>query len=155
MSQQPISNSAREAEGLTTGEGTAIAFAVGWVVVIGIFFWVSMSGAGPDSGFAVGHWVLVMIAVFVPAGLIWIATLLARTARHLREDLYRTQAEVHRLSSQLTSQQTPPPAPPVETQAAPPAVETASTAAVQPQPPAAPGGRRRNPDFLRVAKCHA
>ncbi|EBA12023.1 hypothetical protein [Roseobacter sp. CCS2] len=105
MAQQPTTNKAREAEGLTQGEAIAIAFAVGWMVVIGIFFWRSMSQVGPDGGFFIGRWVLAVIAVFIPAALIWIATLLARTARHLREDLYATQAEVSRLSGALATQQ--------------------------------------------------
>jgi len=104
MALQSQNNRAREAEGLTQGEAIAIAFAVGWMIVIGIFFWLSMTGDGADGDFALGRWVLVVIAVFVPAGLIWIATLLARTARHLREDLYQTQAEVQRLST-LAKQQ--------------------------------------------------
>ncbi|PJI86399.1 hypothetical protein BC777_2768 [Yoonia maricola] len=108
MAQQSNTNRTREAEGLTQGEAIGIAIAVGWMVVIGIFFWLSMSGPAPDEGFALGRWVLAVIAVFIPAGLIWIATLLARTARHLREDLYRTQAEVSRLSGALAKQQTVP-----------------------------------------------
>ncbi|MEO0903133.1 MAG: hypothetical protein AAFX89_00025 [Pseudomonadota bacterium] len=131
MAQQPSTNRAREAEGLTQGEAIGIAIAVAWMVVIGISFWLSMSERDPDDGFALGRWVLAVIAVFIPAGLIWIATLLARTARHLREDLYLTQAEVSRLSGALAAQQNAPAAPP---QGPPPV-------AAQPAEPAQPPSR--------------
>jgi hypothetical protein len=37
MAQQSQNSRAREAEGLTQGEAIGIAFAVGWMVVIGFF----------------------------------------------------------------------------------------------------------------------
>ena len=123
MAQPQITNKTREAEGLTQGEAIAIAFAVAWIVVVGVFFWQAMAGTGPEQGFVVGRWLMVVIAVFVPAGLIWLAALLARTARHLREDLYRTQAELLRLSGALTAQQ----------REAAPATEEAPQAAAEPQ----------------------
>jgi len=127
MAQRQITSKAREAEGLTQGEAIAIAFAVGWIVVVGVFFWQAMSGTGPEQGFVVGRWLLVVIAVFVPAGLIWLAALLARTARHLREDLYRTQAELLRLDDALIAQQE-------QATPAPVGASTAPPAAPDPQP---------------------
>lgn len=125
MAQQSYNNRAREAEGLTQGEAIGIAIAVGWMIVIGIFFWLSMTSDSGNGDFALGRWVLIVIAVFVPAGLIWIATLLARTARHLREDLYLTQAEVQRLSV-LAKQQAATPVQP-QTVAPQPAPEPEAT----------------------------
>ena len=127
MAQPQITNKTREAEGLTQGEAIDIAFAIAWIVVVGIFFWQSMAGTGPEQGFVVGRWLLVAIAVFVPAGLIWLAALLARTARQLREDLHRTQAELLRLSGALTAQQQGAPSDPEEAQVQP---------AKDPRPPA-------------------
>lgn len=130
MAQPQITNKTREAEGLTQGEAIAIAFAIAWIVVVGVFFWQAMAGTGPEQGFVVGRWLMVVIAVFVPAGLIWLAALLARTARHLREDLYRTQAELLRLSGALTAQQRETPPAPKE---AAPATGEAPQAAAEPQ----------------------
>lgn len=134
MAQHQPTNKAREAEGLTSGEAIAIAFAVAWMIVVGLFFWQAMSGTGPEQGFVVGRWLLVAIAVFVPAGLIWLAALLARTARHLRQDLYRTQAALHRLNSDMAAQQNQAPPTPSSAEPAPPALPEPQPQPVPPTP---------------------
>lgn len=98
MAQDNFTKPNRDAEGLTQGEAIASVLAVGWMVVLGVFFWLTKE-EGIDRSFS--QIVLILIAIFVPAGLIWLSALLARTARHLREDLHLTQAQVKQLTRAL------------------------------------------------------
>lgn len=104
MARQSISDRAREAEGLTQGEAIAIAFAVGWMVVVGIFFWTIVPDES-SGGFASVRWILMFIAIFMPVGLIWVAAVSARAVRYLREDLFRVQSALDRLQRTQSAQQ--------------------------------------------------
>lgn len=129
MAQRPMKGRPREAEGLTQGEAIAVAFAVSWMVVVGILFW-RLPADMPSESFASVRWIIFIIAIFAPAGLTWVAAASARAARALRDDLYVAQASVDRLSHAVAAQQAmipqqmPVAAQPVaapEPQAAPPA----------------------------------
>ena len=70
MAQPDTNDPAREAAGLAQSDALAVAVAVGWVVVMGIFFWLAWPDAVADDVFATGRLILVLIAIFVPAGLV-------------------------------------------------------------------------------------
>ncbi len=105
MAQRPKDNRAREAEGLTQGEAISCAVAVGWMVAVGIFFWLLPPTQNPDAGFDSLRRILMFVAIFMPVGLIWVAAVAARSSRELREDLYRLQVAVDGLRQTQMAQQ--------------------------------------------------
>jgi hypothetical protein len=105
MARQSTSDRAREAEGLTQGEAIAIAIAVGWMVVVGIFFWTFVPNQSGGDSFASVRWILMFIAIFVPVGVIGVAAVNARAVRYLREDLFRVQSALDRLQRTQSAQQ--------------------------------------------------
>lgn len=98
MVQQPANDRAREAEGLARADSLAIAAAIAWVVVMGALFWMVWPETGPDDGFALGRLALVLIAVFMPAGLVLVASASSRGQRDLRNELFQVQAGLHRIA---------------------------------------------------------
>ncbi len=98
MAQNPPNQRAREAQGLAQGDALAMAVAVGWVVVMGIFFWLAWPDATAVDVFAVGRLVLVLIAVFVPAALILVMAASHRSVRNLRDELFEAQAGIDRIA---------------------------------------------------------
>lgn len=105
MARQSTSDRAREAEGLTQGEAISIAIAVGWMVVVGIFFWTFVPNQSGGDSFASVRGILMFIAIFVPVGLIGVAAVNARAVRYLREDLFRVQSALDRLQRTQAAQQ--------------------------------------------------
>lgn len=103
MAQQPANDRAREAEGLARSDALAIAVAIAWVVVMGAFFWMVWPETGPDDGFAMGRLALVLIAVFMPAGLVLVASASSRGLRDLRHELFQVQAGLHRIADAQTA----------------------------------------------------
>jgi hypothetical protein len=97
MAQQPISDRAREAQGLTQGEAIAMAVAVGWMLVVGLFFWLLPPTSVEGEGFDSLRFVLVLIAIFLPVALIGVAAAAARSVRIVREESYRMQAAIEGL----------------------------------------------------------
>ena len=95
MAQQPISDRAPAAEGLTRAESIAAILAVGWMVMVGAFFWVFPPSTPESATFDSLRFVLILIAVFMPVGLIWVAAAAARSARILRRESFRGQAALH------------------------------------------------------------
>jgi hypothetical protein len=105
MAQHPTNDQGRSAEGLTKGEVISIAFAVGWVLVAGLFFWLMPKDdavAGQTDGL---RWVLMLIAVFMPVAMLWVAASAARSARMMREESYRVQVAIDGLRQMQLAQQ--------------------------------------------------
>ncbi len=102
MAQQPANDRAREAEGLAQGDALAIAVAIIWLVVTGLFFWGTWPETDPEDGFATGRLVLVLIAIFIPVGLILVAAASSRAVRNLRYELHQTQAALDRIADAQT-----------------------------------------------------
>ena len=127
MARQTSSDRAREAEGLTPGEAIAVAFAVGWMVVVGIYFW-ALPEAAADANSADGpRFVLILLAVFMPVALIAVAAVLARANRRLRDDVYRLGAAYDGLRQMQLAQA-----------AAQPVQAAQAAPAAPPAPPPAP-----------------
>ena len=110
MAQQPISDRARAAEGVTKTEALALALAVGWMVVVGIFFWTLPPVDQEAPADARLRMVLMLIAVFMPVAMIWVATAAARSVRIMREESYRVQAAIDGMRQTYLAQQTMQPA---------------------------------------------
>ena len=127
MAQPPITQNGREADGLTPGEAIAIAFAVTWMVVVGLFFWMLPPALDNTSGEGKLRTVLMLVAVFMPISLIWVAAVAARRSRELRDALLHTSATVDSLRQVVLSQQ-----------ALQPAVAGSQTAVAQTAPSALP-----------------
>lgn len=105
MAQHPVSDRARDAEGLTNGEALAIAVGVAWMVVIGLFFLMSPPAETAGGADANLRRILIVIAVFVPVGLIWVATAAARHARMMRAESYRVRNAIDGLRQMQMAQQ--------------------------------------------------
>lgn len=83
----------RPAAESTIGSAEIIAGVVSllWLALVGGFFLFADEGAG--SGGPLGT-VMVLVAIFLPLALIWIATVTLRTARTMREEAQRLQAAI-------------------------------------------------------------
>ncbi len=106
MAQQPISDRARDAQGLTKTEAIAVALAVGWMVAVGLFFWILPPVQPEGAPFDSLRFVLMLIAIFMPVGLIWVAAAAARSARIMREESFRVQAAIDGMRQTYLAQQT-------------------------------------------------
>ncbi len=157
MARQPASQRAREAEGLTQGEAIAIAIAVAWMVVVGIFFWSLQPTDPTNDGAAAERWILMFIAIFAPVGLIWVASASSRAVRYLREDLAHTRAALERLQREQAAQRAAvPQAPPqVAVPQAPPqpAVMTEPQTGIAQDVPASRFASRREVSRLIVPRA--
>ena len=98
MAQQPANERAREAQGLAQGDALAVAVAVAWVIVMGIFFWLAWPNAVTDDVFVMGRLVLVLIAVFVPAAFLLVAAAAFRAVQNVRSELFLTQTSLDRVA---------------------------------------------------------
>lgn len=105
MAQQPISDRARAAQGLTQTEAIAIALAVGWMVVVGLFFWILPPAQAEGQPFDSLRFVLMLIAIFMPVAMIWVAAAAARSSRIMREESYRVQAAIDGMRQTYLAQQ--------------------------------------------------
>ena len=105
MAHQANSETTQVAGNLTKGEVIAFAVAVGWLVVVGLFFWMlppSESLSGPDANL---RWFMILIAVFMPVALIWVAAVATRSARIIREESFRIQTAIDGLRQMQSAQQ--------------------------------------------------
>ena len=104
MAPQHNNDPVQPADNLTKGELIAFAVAVGWLVMVGLFFWMLPSAevtTGPDAKL---RWVMMLIAIFMPIGLIWVAAVVARSARTVREESFRVQTAIDNLRQMQMAQ---------------------------------------------------
>lgn len=91
MAQETPSEPVLASDSLTTGEAVAIAIGVGWCITVGIFFFTldpsELSSVADDRL----RWILMVIAVVVPVGMILLAVSMARSARIIRAESYKIQ----------------------------------------------------------------
>lgn len=105
MAQRQISNRAQAAEGLTKAEAIAVALAVGWMAAVGLFFVISPPAQPEGAPFDSLRLVLMLIAIFMPVALIWVAAAAARSARIMREESFRLQAAIDGMRQTYLAQQ--------------------------------------------------
>lgn len=105
MAQQPINDRAKAAAGLTTTNVIAVALAVGWMVVISLFFWILPPRSAQGEGFDSLRFVLMLMAVFLPAAVIWAVVAIVGSARTILDELFRLQGELDRIRQAYLAQQ--------------------------------------------------
>jgi hypothetical protein len=103
MAQKSNTDRAGSDAGPGQGEPLAIAASVAWVIGATFVFWLTWPDPAPADGFATAWFVLVALAIILPAALIWVAVVSARAVRNLRHELFQTQTSIDRLSDMLAS----------------------------------------------------
>ncbi len=93
MAPKPFDEQAPAAEGLSQGEAIAVALAVSWMVIVGLFFWLIPSLASPSQDMDGLRTVLMLTVVFLPPGMIWVAAIAARSSQDLRAKYARLRAD--------------------------------------------------------------
>ena len=80
--------------GLTATEVIAIILSIGWMCAVGIFFMVlpPVSSAGDQIDSL--RIVLILMAIFLPVAMIWVAAAASRSARIMREESQRLQSAI-------------------------------------------------------------
>ena len=94
MAQRPYSVSTNQAQGLTQVEAISVAFSVGWMIVIGLFFWLVPALSAFSESVAGLRIVLMLIAVFMPPALIWVAVGSARSTRLVLAENARLRSDL-------------------------------------------------------------
>ena len=98
--------------GLSTVELLAIGFGALWIVLGGLLFW--LMPPAPEGSAAMQALVLMMM-IFLPVGMFWVAATAARTTRIMQDESARLQAAVDALrAAYVTDRKNNPTAPTVE-----------------------------------------
>lgn len=79
------------ATGLVLSDLIAIGVSLGWLALIGGFF--LFNGQSGTSGNAIGT-IMVLVAIFLPLAMIWVAAVTARTARAMKAEADRLQEAI-------------------------------------------------------------
>lgn len=79
---------------LSSIEVIAIVLTVLWVSAVGLFFWILPPASLPDTQVDSLRMVLIVMAIFLPVAMIWVAVAAARSARVMREESQRLQAAI-------------------------------------------------------------
>lgn len=90
MAQKPV----HKLEGRTSGELIAIALSLVWMVLVGLFFWLLPPSSAAADSFDSLRFVLMLIAIFMPVAMIWVAAAASKSARIMREESTRLQAAI-------------------------------------------------------------
>lgn len=90
MAQKPAS----APEGRTTGELIAIALSLVWMIMVGLFFWLLPPTEAAGDRFDSLRFVLMLIAIFMPVAMIWVAAAASKAARTMRDESARLQAAI-------------------------------------------------------------
>jgi hypothetical protein len=91
-----------ERETISSIEIIAIALSVVWLLAAVIFF-VVLPG-GDTAGFDGVNFIVTMLAIFLPVGMIWVAATAARTSRIMREESQRLQSAIDAIRHAYVSQ---------------------------------------------------
>jgi type II secretory pathway pseudopilin PulG len=77
-----------------------------WVAIVaGFWFFIGISSDGNTPGFNPLTFVMTMVSILLPVGLIWVASAGAKTARVMREESGRLQASIDAMRHAYVSQQ--------------------------------------------------
>ena len=78
----------------TNAEVIALALSLGWMVAVGLFFWLLPPAQSGEASFDSLRFVLMLIAVFMPVAMIWVALAASKSARVMRTESQRLQAAI-------------------------------------------------------------
>lgn len=92
---------AQTRSGLAVADLIAGAVSVLWLALVGVFF--LTADPGSNSGSALST-VMILVAVFMPLALIWVAALTARQARAMRAETRRLQSALDSMRAAYLSQ---------------------------------------------------
>lgn len=99
MARNGTNDTGSSVGGLARADIIGAVLALGWMVALGLLFWVSPPVVAPFDSM---EFLLVLIAVFMPVGVIWVAVYAARSARAARMETFRLQQVVDKIrQSQL------------------------------------------------------
>ena len=70
MAHRSINGSTTGGDGLTRFDRTALGLAVGWLVVVSLFFLILPPGVFTDAGFDSLRFVMLLVAIFMPVMMI-------------------------------------------------------------------------------------
>ncbi|WP_417726821.1 hypothetical protein [Roseovarius sp.] len=91
-----------ETEGVTSIELIAVALSVLWLLGAAVFFLV-LAPKTESAGGAL-HFVIVLIAVFMPVAMIWVGATAARTSRVMRDESRRLRAAIDAIRNAYVTQ---------------------------------------------------
>ena len=81
-------------DGISNIELIAAALSAVWLLGSAIFFLMLPSDQQPDTGGAGLRFLMTMLAIFMPVGMIWVPATAARASRVMREESKRLQAAI-------------------------------------------------------------
>jgi len=83
----------------------AAALSLAWVAVVaGFWFFIGISD-GPGPSFNPMTFVMTLVSILLPIGLIWVASSVAKTAKVMREEAHRLQASIDAMRHAYVEQQ--------------------------------------------------
>ncbi|WP_297778592.1 hypothetical protein [uncultured Roseovarius sp.] len=89
-------------DGVTSIELIAVALSALWLIGTAIFFLVLAPGG--EAGGSALHFVIVLIAVFMPVAMIWVGATAVRTSRVMREESRRLRAAIDAIRNAYVTQ---------------------------------------------------
>ena len=91
--------------GISNIELIAAALSAVWLLGSAIFFLMLPSDQQPDTGGAGLRFLMTILAIFMPVGMIWVAATAARASRVMREESKRLQAAIDAIRQAYIAQQ--------------------------------------------------
>ncbi|MFQ1699411.1 hypothetical protein ACJ5NV_02335 [Loktanella agnita] len=104
MAQHPISPSAAKAADTTSAGVIAAALSFAWLAAVGVFFWVLPPQISTAEGFDSLRLVLLLVAIFTPVAMIWVAAAAAKSARIARAESFRMQAAIDAMRQKIQTE---------------------------------------------------
>ena len=87
--------------GVSTMEVVALVLSVLWMAAVGLFFILVPPSPPPGGGMDSLQTVLILIAIFMPVAMIWVAVVAARSARVMREESSRLHLAIDGMRSSI------------------------------------------------------
>ena len=91
MAQGPHTKST---DGRSAGEVIALVLSIGWMILVGAFFYFLPPTSTVADRFDSLRFILILIAIFMPVAMIWVATAASQSARIMKEESGRLQAAI-------------------------------------------------------------
>jgi len=107
MAHRSINGSTTGGDGLTRFDRTALGLAVGWLVVVSLFFLILPPGVFTDAGFDSLRFVMLLVAIFMPVMMTAVVAFAARSHRASRDESFRMQAALDAMRQTRASQPAP------------------------------------------------